>query len=403
MRAGAHARRPAGTGGAQVALGGLHDRPLGIGVDQRRALEVSNLDHANVVVGTRVGAGSAADARVVVDDHHAAPLGAVDRARRATDHAHRVGAVHARIGHHPVIVSLAVADEHGIAAVGRGAGAHAVVAPRAAVEVDEHRLGAVDEPLLDRPLHRRIVREQATRGHLGLALRRCLDLGEHMRLEHVRRHPQHVDVAERGERGLQRQCLALAPAVVERGKAVIVSGAEVGERTLAGAQFHRDAREAGADHEKAVGIIALVGDNRLVLGAPLAAGAQLLVRHVPVEAAVCLEQDAVGHGLQRLLVEIAEQVGLAQVRLKRALAVDRVDCLAEAFVELADLAQPLPTDLEQLRVGLGEHARGARHPPQRRELAEQRASRQRRGLVLVEHRRNVLQDDMGRRAFPVAP
>ena len=57
---------------AEIAFGRLHDRRAGRLVKDEAAVFVSNVDHANVVVRTIVGAGGAADAGVVVDDDLAA-------------------------------------------------------------------------------------------------------------------------------------------------------------------------------------------------------------------------------------------------------------------------------------------------------------------------------------------
>ena len=91
---------------------------------------------------------AATDARAVVDPHGARIRIAGDRARRAADHAHRVDAMHTRIGHHDVIVLRPLPNEPRIVVVRRRARPHTIVAPRAAIEIDQHRLRAVEKPMI---------------------------------------------------------------------------------------------------------------------------------------------------------------------------------------------------------------------------------------------------------------
>ena len=56
--------------------------------------------------------------------------------------------MHARIGHHNVIVRRPLANESRIVIMRCRTGPHAIVAPRAAIQVDQHRLRAVEEPVI---------------------------------------------------------------------------------------------------------------------------------------------------------------------------------------------------------------------------------------------------------------
>lgn len=137
---------------AEIAFCGFLQRDVGHLVADKSPPIVADLDHPNIVVGTRIGARSAPDTGQIVDHHHAVLGLAVDGAGRAADHAHRVDAVHARIGDHKPAVTLAVADEARIAVVRRGARAHALIAAHTAIVVDDHGRRPVDETVLDQEL-----------------------------------------------------------------------------------------------------------------------------------------------------------------------------------------------------------------------------------------------------------
>ena len=299
--------------------------------------------------------------------------------------------MHAGIGHHPVVEGLALAHEARVAVMGGGAGAHAVVAADAFVEVDQHRLGGVHETLFQGPLGQGVV-FQGARFQQRQACRRRVDIGKHVPLQHRRWNAQDVDIAQRGQHCAEHAVLLAFPTGVKRFDAEIVAGAEIGDRTMAFSDLRRYPGETGANHQQAIGIIADMGDHRLVLGADRAALAQLLIGHVPVELAIGLEQGGVDHLLQRIGVEPGEQRTFRQVHRQGVAPVVLVDAPSPALVVAAELAQSLPADFQQPALGLGEHGGGAGHAAQRRQLAEQGAFVQLGGLILVKHRRHVLEE-----------
>ena len=97
----------------------------------------------------------------------------------------------------------------------------------------------------------------------------------------------------------------------------------------------RYAGESGANHQQPIGIIADAGDHRLVLGAHRAALAEFLIRHVPVELAIGLEQRGVDHLLQRVRVEPGEQRTFRQVYRQGVAPVVLVDAPSPALVVAA--------------------------------------------------------------------
>ena len=71
----------------------------------------------------------------------------MDGSSGTTEQADRILAMHARLGDHEGSVGRAVAEETGIVVMGRGTRAYAIVAAGAAVEVDDHGRGAVEESM----------------------------------------------------------------------------------------------------------------------------------------------------------------------------------------------------------------------------------------------------------------
>ena len=86
--------------------------------------------------------------------------------------------------------------------MGRRTGTHAVVTPHALVEVDEHRLGAVDKAFVDSPLEQRVIGQCSGLG-ITQAPGRRLHFREHVLGEHVVGDAQYMQVAKRGERRLE--------------------------------------------------------------------------------------------------------------------------------------------------------------------------------------------------------
>ena len=138
----------------QITFGGFDDWLAGFLISEEVTFLVANLDHADVLIGAAVRAGSATDTRVVVDDDLPTFGVAMDRAGRAADHAYRIRAVHARVGHHEMTDTWSMTNEPGVIVVGRGAASYAIVTTRTTVEVDHHGCGAIDESSLNQLLQK---------------------------------------------------------------------------------------------------------------------------------------------------------------------------------------------------------------------------------------------------------
>ena len=114
---------------------------------------IPDIDHPYVVVRTTVGAGAATNTGNVIDHDLAVAFTAMYRAGRAAQHADRVLTVHAGVGHHEVVVNLAVANEARVVVMSRGTGAHTIVTTSTTVKVDHHGSGTVDEAVFHQELH----------------------------------------------------------------------------------------------------------------------------------------------------------------------------------------------------------------------------------------------------------
>ena len=139
----------------------------------------------DVAVGAVVRAQAAADAPVFDDDLER--VAAADRADRAADHAQRIAALAAGSGDQVFVEAQTFADQAGDAVVGIGASAYALIAARAALQVENQQaLGfhqAVGEKLIN---WQRLQLSCAAAILRGAFLCNGLEFGAHFReaLEH---------------------------------------------------------------------------------------------------------------------------------------------------------------------------------------------------------------------------
>lgn len=116
--------------------------------------------------------------------------------------------MHARIGYHPVIVGITMPNETWVVVMGRRTGSHTIVASGTAIQVDHHRLGAVDESFLNQKFEQalvhglgsgsqafsflsRVKRGESCRMFLGLQMRK------YQGFNHLCGNSQDVDIADR--------------------------------------------------------------------------------------------------------------------------------------------------------------------------------------------------------------
>jgi hypothetical protein len=148
VRASVLTRRPPVIFDAQIAFRCLQDRQL-LPIDLLAKLPIKNLDHANIVVRTALGTCPAANASIVVDLDDTCRMFSPNRPGRTSDQTNGIRTMHAGVRDHVVANDGTRPQESGVAVMGVRAGSDAVVTARAAVQIDEHRLFAIDQPLLN--------------------------------------------------------------------------------------------------------------------------------------------------------------------------------------------------------------------------------------------------------------
>lgn len=135
---------------AHIAFGCLDDGEARLLIAIRATATVIDRRHANVLVGARVCTHLASDADRFLNLNDARFGVAMDRTGGATDHANGIGALHTSLHELQVFVNQTFADEPRISVVCRGTCLHAIVTACAAVQVDDHRLSAVEQSMLNK-------------------------------------------------------------------------------------------------------------------------------------------------------------------------------------------------------------------------------------------------------------
>lgn len=130
---------------AQITLGGLQNRQLGLAINSGAPLVVSRLDHDDVVIGATLSARFTADTGVRIDGDNPRVRVARDGSRGTSNHANRISAVHARVGKQKWAILRAIAHEPRRTLMGRSAGFHTLVTASASVEIDQHGLLAINQ------------------------------------------------------------------------------------------------------------------------------------------------------------------------------------------------------------------------------------------------------------------
>lgn len=140
---------------ARIALAGDKFR-IARHIRLRRVYPTPNLArivHHNRVEWTMRCASLAADAQIFINLHVGICAAACYCASRTSDEAERIVAMTAGLGHEPMVEAPAFTHEARYAFVRIGAGAHAVIAMRAAVEIDQHGVFAFMQALGDDLFH----------------------------------------------------------------------------------------------------------------------------------------------------------------------------------------------------------------------------------------------------------
>ena len=152
MRTGTLASRSTELVRTQITLRRFLYRLFQLLIHDHMAAVIANLHHLNVVIGTTAGARPAPDARAFMNQHIAGLGITRDGPGRTPNHADGIGAMHARIGELQIPIPQTVSDETGIAVMRRFTRFDAIVAPRAAIQVQHHRLRPIHQTTFDQKL-----------------------------------------------------------------------------------------------------------------------------------------------------------------------------------------------------------------------------------------------------------
>src|SRR2546430_3029047 len=331
--------------------------------------------HVDVAVRAVLGTDTAPDAPVL--DLDLERVATADRAHRAADHAEGVAALAARRRHEVVLEAQPLAHEARDAVVRRGAGLHAQVAARAAVEVEEEEALGLHQALTQEVLEVdvggvRLDLDVLPRATLGLGEQVLGDLGE--ALEHqpevIGRDPHDLDVVNRRAGGAPRRVLDEAH-LAEVAAASLVCTYEVSARTVL-----RDLHEPEPHDEETVGRLALTADD--------------------LAGFVAGELDALAEVLDELLAEAGEERHAAEVRVERAAAVGLLE-LGTERLGAQQYLQRRAQHLEDHTVLSGAHGCGPRIEVEAGHLAEELARVElRHGSVAAQVDRRVDRDERRR-------
>ncbi len=149
MRTGRSARGSRRLTTAHIALGRLHDRLARLHISVGTSLGIEYFRHPDVFVGARRSAGSASDADRFVDLDNAGFFVPSNRPGWTADHANRIAALHAGLHKLQPLVRNTLPDESRVAIVCTGTCFHAIVATRASMQIDHHRLTTIVQAVLN--------------------------------------------------------------------------------------------------------------------------------------------------------------------------------------------------------------------------------------------------------------
>jgi hypothetical protein len=280
MGTGALAGRPSGLVNTEIAFGRLENRQAIGFFNHRLASRVMNRHHLDTAVGTAVGARAATDAGLFIDRNDSGTAFAGDCARRATDHADRVLAMHAGTGKHPVVKDDSLADKTGVAIVRRRAGSDTIIAAGASIQVNHHCLRSVHQAVLNDTLKQLGFRQRLTLGQpaLGAVFFLC---GCHRRqwrrqlfgvqprqdqlLHDFDRDSEDVHIADCPQTQLPGTLFSSLPIVNQFPQPEDLPLAQVFDGLLSLAMQPSHADKATANQDEVIDVLALLDNHRFLL------------------------------------------------------------------------------------------------------------------------------------------
>ena len=136
MRTGSLAGRSSQLLNAQVALRRFLNWEVGIMIEDKIIVVVTNIDHPYIVIWAIVGTGCTADARRIVDDHLALNGVPMDSPSGAPDHTDRIHTMHTGIGDHILAQPLSMSQKSRIILVSCCTSADTVVTTSTTFKID---------------------------------------------------------------------------------------------------------------------------------------------------------------------------------------------------------------------------------------------------------------------------
>jgi len=287
--------------------------------------------HIDVPVRAVVGALAAADAPVF--DNDLERIAAANRADRTADHAKRIAALAARCRDKVTIKAEPISDEAADAIMGVRAGAHTLIAPGAAVEIENQQALCLHQALIEELIdgnvgglgHAQAILFHVLGGGLFELAANFREAVEH-ELEIFAGDADYLDV-------IQRTAGRDAGRAGQEGHfAKVGAASEIGEDQVAAGTMLGDFDEAEAHEIKAVGRLALAADD--------------------LSRRKSQKFDPIAEMVDEVGSQRGEQRHAAQVRIERALAVVAIELLPEGFVALHNV-EHVAQHLEHGAIGFG--------------------------------------------------
>ena len=210
--------------------------------------------------------------------------------------------------------------------------------------------------------------------------------------EDLRRHPKHIHTAGGAQGMLIGDAGSIAPVVLDFVQAEQIAGAQIAHRAMTVIDPLADPGKARPHHDQIVGDLVLGDDNRFVVEALDA----LFLRHrlvsgVPIEFAVARELGAARDLADLLGAQILEQRRFAELHFETVLAIQLIDLVAERGVAPSDVAQTLPANFQQLRVGFRKYGGGSGAARDRGNFAEHLARADLDREMIADNRKRIAQ------------
>ena len=133
---------------AQIAFRGFQERLLGI-VTHNLPFSISNFYHADIVIGTALGTDPTTDASQIVYDDGSLGGIAANGACWTANHAYWIDTMHAGMCELEPIMDRTGSYKTWIVIMGGSTRSHTIIASRATIQINDHRLGTVHQAMIE--------------------------------------------------------------------------------------------------------------------------------------------------------------------------------------------------------------------------------------------------------------